>query len=694
MSTIPLEGAFIGACLFDHHKFTRFEPRLQSIEAEWTTIQNHSQRFPEEGNVFCLERGSALIGELRQFKVVANERYRPGAVPDKFMAVEINEPLELIDFTLKRDPEGIRRIFVEEGLSLKYRPTSNVVVALSKSNCIRLQLRQDDQGLWRPSHLSNLRSLDVLELDPRVFLSEVIDGRSFVPPKLTPMKVIGRVDWSLNSDFLSNVFRDLRRASAFLPGTETFNLTKGAIDRLALALNTGGLISSDPLQSQATTTRLKTFLPSLKTNTSGVQELVELLLQSPAIKQELSDRIDSATQNQVETLRAELMPSIKEEIENNFAQTIEARDTAQNELVDIQKNIETSKEENIRLSSERDELHKLINVDMSVLTAQTEAFNKAITLGTRLINRDETSCSLTDSTVLSPFTTSADRIRGTKALIELSDLTEILSEADRASGLEEGVLLKFDALLRACEIPLLFGPNAELILSSYSQAVVTSRLWRTPIDPSCISLVDVWHQPSTGKVTSFNLAWHEAMENPSRYVLAILDDLDSVTMGSWLTRFANMLRSDIKPANLLVAATLLENANPSNVSSRQALSVGIPFEARTTPGSVSAAVLRASGITRAPDQYELKAALKTSPPHDVIVDFIASINALPHINVDVAQRSTRIFVAARSTMPEIEAKEFSLDVAQTLLLSTSNLGTSHTSTSFAAFNARFNGHGT
>jgi hypothetical protein len=249
-------------------------------------------------------------------------------------------------------------------------------------------------------------------------------------------------------------------------------------------------------------------------------------------------------------------------------------------------------------------------------------------------------------------------------------------------------LIEFDALVRAGEIPILFGPDAERLLETYSACVTGRSLWRTAIDPASIGLDDLWRQAATGAPTGFALAWETALRGPQTGVLAVLDDLDTAALGRWLPRLASLLRSGERPPNLLAVATLAAIPTEGRGPPFMLLTQGFPFEVEASDGAVAAVVIgEATGAAPLP-LSRLTTPFYSAVSEEQVAGLLSGL-LQPGISPTAARRAARVFRAACATMSPEKAVEFAIEVAK---LTSATVAPSDPSTSnarsFAALAAR------
>ena len=676
----PTNDLFIGRCLFDHEKFTRIEPLQMQTSQGWTDLTNRQILFPPFGNVFSFERAAQRCpeGTLRLFKVQPNTRPRIDQNHDDFIAVDVQEPIEVFDLTHLGDSEAVRRAIVEDGVSLPAQATPEAIFIVEKDACIRLPLTQDPiTRRWLPSDFLALETLPIRAFTHAYANGPAVNGRRFVVPDPEDPVILRRVDWSPDSNFLRKVLRALQRRSAFQAGGQMHELGQKVVRQLALELRSGGALSGDPNADDTMLRRLTDFLPGLDKKLDAAQSLADELMRAPTVLAELESRRNQARQELELALRTELEPLVRAQIEGTLAASIARKNIAEAEA----KSASARAEE---LKCQIRDLDKACQTQRAVLAGEVGKMLGPISDIVKLAQGSASGHHHDDGAPpwIAPEAQQSSPFR-------LAELPQLLKGAARQAAMSETRLLEFDALIRAGEVPLLFGSHAEELVQIYAGTVCGGMLWRMPIDATIISLDDLWRQPDGGYATGFAKAWRAAKLNPDIPAFVVLDDLDLAVVGCWLPRLASLLSSDLKPPNLLVAATI-GAAKSQSLPPFELLVSGFPFDVESTPAAVAAAI---KDETSQPRQNTLT---HLSPPLSGAVEPEQSAQLAMQLleantTLDAARRAARVFCAAFGSMQPAEAHALAVDVAQLLSNPTgASQGLSSNCKSFAAVAARAN----
>lgn len=672
---------YLGRKRFKHQKVARFEPLLVATENGWKPIEDGKSLFPPHGNIFTFDKAvlDHPAGTILLFRVELSSKSQAAENHDQYHAVDIQEPVEIIDLSEIGNREAVRRALVENGLDLGAMQSPETVLILENDVCVRQRLTQDlDTGRWRPSQIEPLEHLDFLEFDRTSIEGADIDGRWFVLPGNDPERVVGRGNWSPDSDFLPKIVRKLKRTAPFQAGGEVHDLGRRAIERLGIALEQTGLLSSDPIEDAALHQRLADLLPLLESRMDAACELARVLLEHPVVAAQI-ERECELTQSRLATeLRKELEPIVRKEVEQDISEITTERDRLRSELEVTHKDYALAQSEVEAMRAERECIRRaLVGEVGSVIGTISDVVGvaKRYGLGGHLGHHH------------SPAPWAVLSEQPSKA-ITTAELATVFAAAERGTALPEHRITQFDALLRAGEVPILFGPDAERFLQIYSSYVTAGSLSRTSIDPATIGMDDLWREASTGAPTGFALAWKAALQEPGFAVLAVLDDLDTASLGQWLPRFASFLRSHQRPANLFVVATLTLAPAEGKGPDYELLKHGFPFEVEASVGAIAAAIMgEADG--GAPEIF-----LRVIPPYLPAVrrEELATLSVAlmqSSISSTVAMRAARIFRSASATMSLEDAYVFAIEAAE--LVSTPcapSAPTTPNAKSFAAIVAR------
>lgn len=676
----PIHDLFIGRCLFDHEKFTRIEPLLVETSDGWQSLPNRQHLFPPSGNVFSYERSAQNCpeGTLRFFKVQLNTRPRTDDAHDHYIAIDVQEPIEVVDLRHLGNCEVIRRSIVEDGVSLARPATSEVLFIIENNACVQLRLAQDAiTRRWSPLDLGALDNLQILALTKTDESGPIVNGRHFIAPGRRDTVMLRRVDWSPDSIFLRTVLRALQRKSAFQVGGQMQDVGQRVVRQLALELRSDGALSGDPSAEVLIRERLADFLPGLDQKLDAAQSLADELMKSPSVLAAIEAHRDLAKREVEDELRNELEPLLRAQIDDAFT----ARKLEKN-FLDSEAAVASARVDELKIEIKN--LEETLESHHSALDGELGKILKPISDIARLANRSVS----TSPEISAKPPWSAPSRQHSKA-IGIAELAGFLKTTARQTALSESRLLEFDALLRCGEIPLLFGSHAEKLLQVYSETVCGGTLWRFPVDATTIGLDDLWRQGISGVPTGFANAWLAALQAPDVPAFVVLDDIDAAVVGRWLPRLTSMLSSALRPPNFFVAATL-SGTRTRTIPPFEILAAAFPFQIESTPAAIASVV-----------KEETLPSLPASPTH-LMAPFNSAVNAdlstqlatlflQENTSFNAARRGARVFKTAIGTMRLSEAQALAVEVAQ-LISSPAHAkqGLSPNCKSFAALEAQAN----
>lgn len=676
----------LGRCVFRNDRFTRLEPLLIAEADGWNGVANRKRMFPDVGNVFAVERPAvgAEEGSLWVFRCGENTRTTGVDQPDRFLAVDIREPIEILDFS-SSGPEAARRAIVELGVDPVLFPTSEVVVVVGPNSAVRLRLKQGyHDGKWRPENVDALDALNVYPYDASFHAGVAVSGRRFLLPDAPLGVPTGIVDWTSDIDFLSKVLNKIRRSSSTQHDVDR-ELTKRTIERLMAAFRDSEMLATDPKSNQAMLERLRVLAPSLKANRAAITEIGAVLLEMPSIEEQIRAAVDQARNTALGGLRSELRPIVQAEIEHEEHE-------ARGRLLELEAQIAAAKsatsglaQEIAELSSERELQRSGLAEDVEKLLQTFGRTAEAARHVSELLERyglGTTSSKTADDAGDAPWAVA--EASGADP-IDIGELFAELSKREQGKGLPKGALAELDVVARAGEIALLLGDETERLITEYGACVAGGSPWRMSLDPTVIGLDDLWRQPGTGVPTSFARAWNHASSNPDRTVLVVLDDLDAALGCLWLPRLAEHLRSPARPANLLVLATLVPDATTGGPS-RDILSALLPLAWEGGATGAIAAVRRRDDTV--PATWLVHASVAPASPEAKKL-CLAEIGGLPGIRSTTAIRAFAIYEVASATLGGEAALAIASSVAAQLSGATSEAAATALGRGFAHLGRRF-----
>ncbi|MVT52584.1 hypothetical protein GPL17_19060 [Bradyrhizobium yuanmingense] len=654
MTKVGPNQYFLGRCLFFHEKFTRLEPLAQSATHGWTRIADRKRQFPPAGNVFSFDKNTLRCpeGTVRYFRVEENKRTSSKEEHDQYVVLDAHEPIEILDFSHIQSPEEVRCAVVEEGIAIEQASTPEVIIAMKGRSCVRLHLDLDPMTRrLRPKDLHGLEKLTLFRLAPHHLHGERVEGRLFLCPT-DPIESIGAVDWSTNADFMQRTLRRLKRSNAFQAEEGMGDVSRRAIEKLALAVRSGEVLGADLREIEATRERLKPFVSGVEANLEFVETLAVELMKSPSIARKLEERISSATEAAATKVRTELEPAIRSEILQQLGDQIAQRDQLSQEVAVLEETVHRSRIELSKISDD----HEL---QRAAIVSEGQAFLKSFSNVLESVGRYANPERATGVAAAAAWNRPQNNGGMGFAIGELKNFLKSLAER---TGFDLTEVLGFDALLRGGEVPLLFGRDVEALLAAYARSVLDGQLWRLSVDPATIGFDDLWRGAATGEPTVLAGAWSAAAASADSPILVVIEDISNAPVKNWMPQFLRLTQSDVRPRNLLLCATLSDGSGMVPPEERQALFKAIPFEVKATKAGVVAAIFDEAEDGKHSPTGRLNGQLLCQCLPDNLNRLSAELARVCE-SQSVARRAVRVFKSVLATMEADEALRFACEFA-------------------------------
>jgi hypothetical protein len=143
---------------------------------------------------------------------------------------------------------------------------------------------------------------------------------------------------------------------------------------------------------------------------------------------------------------------------------------------------------------------------------------------------------------------------------------------------------------------------------------------RQVLDPSILSIDDLWRQPGGGGATAFANAWTVAKLDARRFRVVLLDGLQRTPMNLWLPSLIDVIAGPSRPRNLLLFASLSRNALDPARAWRELDSAVTCLVAKRS-GGLSPHILAAATGSPAPTScFDVEAA--ATPNRTDILEFV------------------------------------------------------------------------
>jgi len=549
------ETLFIGSCIYEPRPYTRVEPLAIVEEGAWRVYDDWRDLLPIEGRVFSPRPPGFRVGEKFAFSVEKNERPDTNR-SDLYLLSHPAKLQEIFDY--RRVPsEQARRMLVEQGIDRLAPGTTSVVAALEDGNCVVLNMIPHPVSSRFVANLAGLQDLPLYVFDATVMESDQIEGRVFAIPGVTVGERVSRLDWSPDTDFLDTMVRRLRRVAA---SPESFPFTRAQVDSLISYLSRSELLPAGGEDLARMKARLATFVGDLKVNARALDDLITIVCDLKGVKERLAEEVAAHRAELESELRSKLSVSVEQEVRTAFRAVDEERSMLTAEVAELSKVISGQRETVAKLKFAQGELagqlqDELANLQGSLDELPEALHDRIIELSGRVGKRLD---NLVDGVELAPAQAPPwARIANPRGEIESWEKgARHLRNAAKRWGFQFEDLVCADIAARAGRIVLLPAKLAPDFCSCYSASISGGHFLRHVLDPSTISLDDLWRQPPAFAPTALARAWAFATTHPHHYVAVLFDGIGRTSLDLWLPSLVEEISSTRRPANLLLFASL------------------------------------------------------------------------------------------------------------------------------------------
>ncbi|TAX97699.1 hypothetical protein ELH94_14820 [Rhizobium leguminosarum] len=522
-------------------------------DGAWKAYENWSDYFPTEGRVFSPNHPQGLSDAYFAFDVTEASDLTQR---DRFRLQTLRRAEEVLDYS-DRDPEDVRRIFVEEGLSGRKPDRETVVVVLPDDLCVRVSLVRDASEKKSIAELIDLAELPLYAFDRSLFAGDKIDGCWYVVPNVTVGPQQGTIDWSLDKDFLASLFRQLRRIASPEPGELSYPVSRSQIQTFLNTLDRRGLLPAAGSVWHSDGQRVRRLAADMRFELDEIDELVDVLSSLAPVEEKLSHALEARR----EMLEAELSANLETEIKASLEARYETL-SIENEKLDVELAERTAETVSLEkavteLIERRDRVHREVRSLIANLANLVEA--NAGTLegsASRLIQdidkvlRGERSAKSIVGhqpplSMLPPFDHNV-------APTPWEKLNQELVAAASRHGFMPRDIETLDVLARSKEVVLLSSDIADDVLQCYSSVVAQGGFAVQSLDPSVIGYDDLWRSPALGTPSQLSRAWTSCVEDPSIARLVLLEGIERTPLDLWIRPLLATLRGEARPKNLLV----------------------------------------------------------------------------------------------------------------------------------------------
>jgi hypothetical protein len=553
-----MNGAlFIGSCVFEPRPFTRIEPVVMAEEGAWRVHESWRDLLPMEGRVFSPRPPGFRVGERFAFGIERNERPETDRA-DRYLLSRATKLQEILDY--RRVPsERARKILVEKGIDRLAPGTTSVVAALEDGSCVVLDMTRDPVSGLFVANMAGLNALSRHTFDAAIMHSAQVDGCLFAIPGITVGEPIGRLDWSPDFEFLDALVKRLRRVAA---SPDPFPFSRSQAESLISYLSRAALLPAGGEDLVRMKARIATFASDLKANTQTLDALISVVGDLKGVKDGLADEVAARRTELESQLRSELLISVEREVRATFQAVDQERSKVAAEAAELSDRISEHRRAIADLEKSQSELVAQLRDELASLQGSLDDLPDSLhEQAHELLRRvNERLKNLVEGVELTPALAPPwARVVSAKVSLEPWEKgARHLRNAAKRWGFRFDDLVCADIGARAGRIVLLPAKVAADFCMCYAASISGGHFLRHVLDPSTLSLDDLWRQPPALASTGFARAWAFATTHPHRYVPVLLDGLERTSLDLWLPSLIAEASSTRRPANLLLFASLGE----------------------------------------------------------------------------------------------------------------------------------------
>ncbi|MBR0798725.1 hypothetical protein JQ615_25385 [Bradyrhizobium jicamae] len=524
---------------------------------------------------------------------------------------------EVLDFRSVA-PEEARRCLVERGVDSSIAAAENIIGALGDGTCVRIKMeRHPTLGRW-VAHIDGLETLNSYVFDARLFEGDRIGGRWIAVPGITVGAPVGVLNWCRDSDFLEAVLKRLRKVA---PQADS-SLTRSQLSQVVTYLSRAGLLPTEGAELNSFHERLQSFAPNLGHNVELVDKLVDAICVLRPIETQLTSRREEIEAN----LRRELEDRLLQELEEEMEPLSDERDRLTSEVTELSARLDRDRKEVQQAIDDAEGARQAIKDELSMVLSQlgdvpTGAEETVSTLAARIGTRLKEPAQ--DFGLLAapgaPWTKPDFSQRPFRGWAELS---QTLRASSLRCGYDLTDLMLIDVAARSGELVVLPEDRAGGLIACYADAISGGDAVHHILDPTILSVDDLWRQPSNVRPTAFGRAWSAACHDSRRFRVVLLEGLHRTPVDLWVPTMVNLLKDSRRPSNLLVfasiGASILDKDRVWRAMDQSVIALSPTVPAGLTPHLLA----RASG--REPSYACFDAASAPAPSSDDILTVLTN----------------------------------------------------------------------
>lgn len=578
---------YLGRNVYDprpNRPHTRIQPRAFSVDGAWRVYDRWIDYFPTEGKVFSPNHPQTASEALFAFDVT---EVTDLTKQDRFKLQTLRKVEEVLDYS-DRDPEDVRRIFVEHGISGRKADRETVVVVLPDDLCVRISLMRDGNGKKSVAELIDLAELPLYSFDRALFAGDRIDGCWYSVPDVTVGPEQGTIDWSLDKDFLASLFKQLKRLSAPEPGELPYPATRSQIHAFLTTLDRHGLLPADEEPWRSDGERVRRIASDMRFEVDEIEELVHILSSLAPVDEKLSEALDERRRTLEVELAASVEADVRAEVETRY-EALSAQNTELDETLSKLAVEKVSLERTVaELADRRDrtqrEIRSLTANVMSLIEVHDdgrEVHADRLIHDIEMVLRGEKPA--VSRVIHGPPRSQLPPFDYDLAPVPWERLNEELGGAASQHGFEPRDIETLDLLARSGEVLLLAPDVAHAVLRCYASVVAQCGFAVQSLDPSTIGYDDLWRSPARETPTPLSRAWAACANDRSVARLVLLEGIERTPLDLWIRPLIETLRGQERPKNLLVFLSMASETIDRDRSVADLSEFVVPFKTHGPP---------------------------------------------------------------------------------------------------------------
>ena len=542
-----LEETYLGLNDYEPRPHARVTAIAKLSNGCWIKQNSFTDGLPPIGKAFAVNLSWVKENQPVCFTVKPNPKEVDGNLDQYIIEQDKARRVRCILDYRAEGLEQARYQCIEVGFEEKPDLFSDeIICAIADDQCLVIELILDPVT---NRYVSRTGEVPIYSLNPTVFNSDLIMGRLYEVPEHTIGEQLEKVPWKMDQDLLDDLLKVLHRHDSEGPSK---NERQNLISTFSRAKN----IANELPDLVHLESWLSSFRERINAYVDAPLRIAETLLQIAPVKHQLEEA-RSRVEN---TLREELEPLVRSQLEANQQDLKQKLDTANNDLQGLLDDLNLKNDERSALENSLSGLKK-------ELIRQIQRLNPVLGAGLEKEDFEQLVKSLRSAlgayakrlSPRLPQTPPWSLVQAsTSERISYSQLPERLNKVAREAGITSSSMQLLDIGVRSGALVILPQAQAETMVPAYARAVSRGDFVRVALGPSLLQLDDLWEHPAKEQPTGFTHAWLEAEMNPDQIQLVWLDGLQRTPMDLWLPSLIGTLHNEKRPSNFLIIASLEE----------------------------------------------------------------------------------------------------------------------------------------